>query len=127
MAVVVGREVRQRAQRERILVEILRLANHVDDEVAAADVMRQIAVELAAERIVAQVLNDAAAVGVGVRLRQIRPRWQAGNRFSSSGLIALSQVESMMASWVSTEYGKAAWRRAENQQSKRQLGGKRRA
>ena len=30
---------------------------------------------------------------------------EAGNRLSSSGLNALSQVESIMASWVRTEYG----------------------
>ena len=102
VAIVVGREVRQRAQRERILVEILRLANQVDDEVAAADVMRQIAIKLAAERIISQVLDDAAAVSVGVRRRQFSAV-AAGKRFRRSGLIALSQVESTIASCVRTE------------------------
>jgi hypothetical protein len=40
MAIVVGRVMRQRAQRECILVEILRLANQVEDKVAAPDVVR---------------------------------------------------------------------------------------
>ena len=78
MAIIVGGVMRQRAQRECILVQILRLANQVENEVAAADVVRQIAVELAAERIIAQILNDASAVGVSMRLGQLIRRWRPG-------------------------------------------------
>ena len=71
MAVIVTGVMRQRPQRECILVEVLRLSNQVQYEVAAADVMSQIAVKRAAERIISQILNDASAVGIGVRLSQL--------------------------------------------------------
>jgi hypothetical protein len=71
VSVVIRRVMRQRAQGERILVQILGVANQVRDEVAAPHVMRQVAVELAAERIIAQILNDAASVGICVRRYRI--------------------------------------------------------
>ena len=85
MAVIVARVVRQRSQRKCILVDVLRLSNQVQNEVAAADVMRQIAVELAAERIIAQILNDASAVGVCVRLGQLI-RGGSGKSLQQQGL-----------------------------------------
>jgi hypothetical protein len=39
-----------------------------EEEVAGADVVSEIGEELVAERVVAEVLNGAAAVGVGVGL-----------------------------------------------------------
>src|SRR3954447_12380677 len=71
MSVVVGREMRQGSERKGVLVQILRFANERDDKVAAADIVREIAIERAAERIVAKVLDNTAAVGVGMRDYQI--------------------------------------------------------
>ena len=70
----IGGIVFQRAQSERIFVEVLRFADQRRDEIAAADVMREIAEKAAAERIISHVLNDAASVSVGVRLLQFLRR-----------------------------------------------------
>jgi hypothetical protein len=70
MAIIIGGIVRQRAQSESVLVNVLGVGDQVDHKIAAADVMRQIAEELAAERVVAQILNDASSVGECVRLQQ---------------------------------------------------------
>ena len=71
VALGVGGVVGQSAQREGILVEVLRFANHVEHKIAAAHIVHQIAEEFAAERIIPHVLDDAAGVGVGVGLNQI--------------------------------------------------------
>ena len=70
----VGGVVFQGAQRERVFVEVLRFAQQLRDEIAAANVVREIAEKVAAQRIISHVLDDAAAVGVGVRLFQILRR-----------------------------------------------------
>ena len=85
MAIIVSRVMRQRAQRECIFVEVLRISNQVQNEVAAPDVVRQIAVKLAAERIIAQILNDASAVGISVGLDQLI-RGGGGKSFQEQGL-----------------------------------------
>ncbi len=69
----IGGIVFQRAQSECIFVEVLRFADQGHDEIAAADVMREIAEKVAAERIISQVLNDATPIRVGVRLLQLLP------------------------------------------------------
>jgi hypothetical protein len=57
----------------------------------------QIAEEFVAEWIVPKVLDDASSVGV--RMPLVNSSAVAnGNRLSSNGRIALSQVESMIAS-----------------------------
>ena len=66
MALRVGCVVGQRAQREGVFVDVLRAAHQVHHEVAAADVVHQIAEKTAAERIIADVLKDAAGVSIGV-------------------------------------------------------------
>src|ERR1700693_5719039 len=71
MAVVIRSIVRERSQGERILVQVCRIVNQVDDKVAAPNVMQQIAEKLAAERTIAHVLNDASAISIGVRLFQV--------------------------------------------------------
>ena len=70
----IGGIVLQRAERERIFVQVLRFADQRRDEIATADVMREIAEKAAAERIISHVLNDAASVSVGVRLLQLLRR-----------------------------------------------------
>src|SRR5439155_1075335 len=57
MAIAIGGIVGQRSQRESILIEVLRVANEVEDEIAS-DVMCQITEELTAERIIPQILNN---------------------------------------------------------------------
>src|SRR5437870_2146065 len=71
MTVVVRRVVRERTEGESILVDILSVSPQSLDEIAAADVMRKVAEKGAAVRVVAHVLNDGAAVGVGLRPAQI--------------------------------------------------------
>lgn len=74
MADIVGRIVRERAQSEGIVIEILRLfgiLQQCENEVTAAGIVHQIAEEMAAERIVAHVLDNGAAVGIGVGLTQL--------------------------------------------------------
>jgi hypothetical protein len=68
---VVGRVMGERAERERVLVQIARVANDRFNEIAAAHVVQQVAEEMAAERVVAEILNDRAAVGVLTRLPQV--------------------------------------------------------
>ena len=74
MAVDVGDVVRQRAQSEGVFVEVLRVVKQRLHKGAGANIVRQIAEDLIAERVVADVLNDASAVGVGVGLQQVLRR-----------------------------------------------------
>ena len=64
--------VRERADSEGQLIGIVCAAKEVDDEVAGAHVVGEIGKEGIAERIVANVLNDTAAVGVGACLVKLR-------------------------------------------------------
>ena len=61
----------QRAQGEGVLVKIARLPHQRHHEIAAADVVHQVAEQPAPERVVAHVLHDAAAVGVSVGFGQL--------------------------------------------------------
>ena len=74
MTGVVGGVVRERAERERILVDVLRVAEEHFHEVAAADVVQQVAEQTAAERIVADVLNHRATVRERARVEQLLSR-----------------------------------------------------
>src|SRR5581483_5935066 len=64
----IRRIVRQRAQSEGVLVGILGLEQQLANEVAATDVMHQVAEFPAAERVVAKILDNGATVRVGMRL-----------------------------------------------------------
>ncbi len=68
MAYVVANVMGERPNGEGKLVGVLGIAEEVDDEVAGADVMCQVGDERVAERIVANILNDAACIGVGACL-----------------------------------------------------------
>ena len=59
---------RQGAEREGVLVDILAFEQQFADEIAAADVMHQTAELRAAEWVVAEVLDDSTAIGVGMGL-----------------------------------------------------------
>src|SRR5580658_1905622 len=71
MAVVIRDVVGEGAQRESVVVQILRIADQGADEIGSADVVSEVAEKLAAERVVAHVLNHGAAIGVTVRRLQL--------------------------------------------------------
>ena len=71
VADVVADVVGERPDGKGKLVGVLGVAKKVNDEVAGADVMGQVGEEGVAERIVADILNDAARIGVGPRLLQL--------------------------------------------------------
>ena len=77
----IGSIVGKRAQSEGVFVGVLALLEQFDDEITATDVVHQIAEFHAAKRIVAEVLDHGATVGVTVRFgklffRQIRKSLQ---------------------------------------------------
>src|SRR5260370_74280 len=71
MSVRIRRIVRHSAEREGVFVQILGIAQQNYHEIAAADVMRQVAEEHAAVRVVTHVLNDGAPVSVTVGFAQL--------------------------------------------------------
>ena len=82
MARVVERVVSQRTQGEGVLVRIPGVADQRLDEVAGTDVVREVGEQMTAERVVAEVLNQRAAVCVGASLVQL---------FRAETAIALTQ------------------------------------
>ncbi len=62
---------RQCAQREGVLVDILTFEHQFTNEVSAANVMHQVAELFTAERVVAQILDDGAPIGIRVRLFEL--------------------------------------------------------
>src|SRR4029077_4425548 len=71
VTVVVRRVMRKRAGGESVLIEIFRIPQQREDEIAAADVMREVAEKGVPVRVIAHILNDGAAVGVSLRSAQI--------------------------------------------------------
>ena len=75
---------RQRSQREGVLIDVGRFVQQRGDKFSATNVVHQVAEILAAAGIVAHILNQAAAVSVGMCLAQIfggrvgKPRQQHG-------------------------------------------------
>ena len=63
--------VRERAQRKGIFVGILAFSHQLQNKVPGADVMGQVAEVLVAEWVITQILNDRAAIGIGVRLPKL--------------------------------------------------------
>ena len=74
MPVIICRVMCQCPQRESIFIEIRRIPQQRLHEVTSAHVMQQIAEEVAAKRVVAQILNHRPAVGVRVRFLQLFSR-----------------------------------------------------
>ncbi len=70
MTVIVRRVVRHRAQRETVFINVVGVVQERHDEIATAHVMRQIAEKMAAVWIVAEVLNNRAAVCISLRRAQ---------------------------------------------------------
>ena len=67
MTHIVGRVVSESAESEGVFVQVAGCMHEVDDEIAAAHVMRQIAEVFIAKRVVAHVLHQAATVSESVR------------------------------------------------------------
>ena len=65
MADGVADVVGERANGEGKLIGVGRVAEEADDEVAGADVVGEVGEGRVAEGVIADVLNDASAVGVG--------------------------------------------------------------
>src|SRR5579864_5811229 len=70
MAVAICGVVRQSAERECVFIEVLGIADQRLDEVAAANVVHQIAEEMTAVGIIAQILNDRSAKGKAMSVAQ---------------------------------------------------------
>jgi hypothetical protein len=64
----IRRIVRQCAQGGGVLIDILTFEQQLANKVSAANVMHQVAEIPAAERVVAEILDDCASIGVGMRL-----------------------------------------------------------
>ena len=71
MADTVRRVMRQRAQRECVLVDILRLTYQVRHEIPAARVVDQVAEKPASEGVIPHVLDDAASIGIGAGAQEL--------------------------------------------------------
>ena len=63
---------RERADGKGHVVGIFGVTEERADEVAGADVVQQVREDGLAQRVVAEVLNNASAVGVGARLAKLR-------------------------------------------------------
>ena len=64
----IRRVVRQGAQCEGVLIDILALEQQLVNKVSTADVMHQVAEFSVAEWVVTEILDDGASVRVGVGL-----------------------------------------------------------
>jgi hypothetical protein len=58
---------RQSAKREGVLIGIFALDQQLTNEVSGAYVMHEVAELPAAERVIAEILDDGTTVGVGMR------------------------------------------------------------
>ena len=67
MAIVVGGVVRQRAEREGVVVDVLGVVQQSTDEISAADIVGEVTEKMTPVRVVAHVLDDGAAIGEGLR------------------------------------------------------------
>jgi len=74
VAIVIGGIVSKRAESESVVIQVLRIAQQGEDEVSAANVVSQTAEEVISVRVIAEVLNDGAAVSVAVRFFQLLRR-----------------------------------------------------
>ncbi len=68
---VIGGVMRQRPQREGVLVDVGRFFDQGGNEFSAAHIVQQVAEIFIAAGVVTHVLNQAAAVGIGVRLPKV--------------------------------------------------------
>ncbi|GAC1674055.1 MAG: hypothetical protein PVS2B2_07850 [Candidatus Acidiferrum sp.] len=66
MTGIIGRVVGHGPESERVFIHVARVTQQRENEIAAAHVMRQVAEEVAPVGVVAHILNDGAAVGIGL-------------------------------------------------------------
>ena len=59
------------ADGKSVFIQVFRVTQECQDEIAAADVMREVTEKGAAVRVVAHILNNGAAVGIGLSPAQI--------------------------------------------------------
>src|ERR1700758_3520485 len=99
MAGDIRRIVRQSAQRECVFVDVLALDQQLANKVSATDVVHQIAELPATERVVAEILDEGASVGVGMRFFKLVCR-QSGKPLEDQrlDLIAPQQVDDLLVS-----------------------------
>src|SRR5260370_30135915 len=71
VSVIVRGVMGERADSESVRIEIFRLAQQSLDEIAATDIMREVAEKGAAIRVITHILNNGAAVSVALRPAQI--------------------------------------------------------
>src|ERR1700693_4433192 len=71
MALVVRCIVCQCTQRKSVFIQVSRIAKQGLNEIAGPDVVDQVAEQMAAERVVAQILNHRTTVRVGMRFLQL--------------------------------------------------------
>src|SRR5580704_15984283 len=71
MAIIVGSIMSQCADSECVLVEVFSVAKQSLHKISASHVVRKVAEEMASVRVIAHVLDDRAAVGIGLRLAQL--------------------------------------------------------
>ena len=100
----IGRVVRESAKGEGVFVDILAFEQQLAHEVAAADVVHQAAEFRAAEGVVPEVLDDGAAIGVGMGLGDLVLPIVRDSAASRRGRIWSAQSKSTISSWVRTEY-----------------------
>ena len=102
MAGDVRRIMGQRAQGKCVLIGIAALRQQFTNEVSATNVVHQVAEFDAAEWIVAQVLYNGPAIGVGMSFFELlfgEPRIA----LEDERLIWSAHSKSTISSWVSTE------------------------
>ena len=71
MSAIIRRIVSQRAQGKSVFVQVRSFLDQVDDEVAAAHIVREVAEILVPKGVISHVLNQRSTVGEGVGLLQI--------------------------------------------------------
>ncbi len=71
MTIAVGRIVRESAERKCVFIQRLGIPDQRLNEISGAHIMRQIAEISVAVRIVAHVLKNRSAIGVGMRLFEL--------------------------------------------------------
>ena len=71
VAVDIRAVMRRGAERKSVFIQSLRIVDQGLNQVGAAHIVRQIAEKMTAERIVAKILNDAAAICIGVRFLEL--------------------------------------------------------
>ena len=74
VSVVISRIMGERTQRESVPIQILGITQKRKDEVCAANVVRLIAEEVISMRVIAEVLDNGAAVGVPVGFLELLVR-----------------------------------------------------